>query len=522
MDALAARFAAKVGELCPKGLIVAAVSGGGDSLALLYLLREIDREVVVAHLDHGLRRESAADARFVQDVAAKLGFRCVVERVDAAAIARRRRENMEASARRLRYSFLVRVAREYGAECVMTAHTIEDNAETVLLQLFRGAARALGIRRRRGRVVRPLLEERRNVLRAYLRSKSASWLEDPSNESLSLDRNYLRHQVWPRVVERFPRADAALLRYSLSQQADDDALEVIAAAKLVEDARFAPVRAVRGKPLLLAAPALRRRALRLLLEEQGIRPETRHIEAAERALQGETVSLQRFILRLTAGSLVWIPERPDLLTQAKAPAGLPVRTARAGDALRLRGMRKRLVDFLAERAVPPELRRVWPVAEKEGEVVWVWRYLPEDDDYRFMREALSLARRAADAGEVPVGALVVWRGKVVARVANESEARRDATAHAEMLALREALAASGEKVLAGATLYVTLEPCPMCMGALIEAQFSRVVWATENDKAGAVTRYGMPVPLQLEAGRFAKESARLLKGFFAKLREPKS
>ena len=522
MEALERRFSERLTALCGGGLVVAAVSGGGDSVALLHLLARTGRRAVVAHLDHGLRPESAEDARFVCALAERLGFPCEMRRVDVAAVARRKRENLEAVARELRYAFFAEVARGYGAVCVLTAHTLEDNAETVLLQLFRGAGRALGIRARQGRVARPLLELRRAELRRYLEGLGEAWREDPSNALVCYDRNYLRHEVWPRVEARFGRAGEALLRYAESQQDDDAALEGLARARLVADRRFEPVYAFRARPLLEAPAALRRRALRQALELQGLRPERRYLELAERALAGESVSLGPYVLRPSAGGVVWVPREPDLLADASPPAGMAPRAARPGDRVRVGKIRKRLVDFLAERGVPPELRRVWPVAEREGEVVWVWRLLPEEEDRRWMRRALALAREAAGRGEVPIGAVLVRQGEELGASANAVEARADATAHAELLALRAAQKRTGEKVLPGATLYVTLEPCPMCMGALTEARVKRVVWATENPKAGAVTRYGMDVPLALEGGRLARESARLLKGFFADLREPKT
>ena len=102
-----------------------------------------------------------------------------------------------------------------------------------------------------------------------------------------------------------------------------------------------------------------------------------------------------------------------------------------------------------------------------------------------MRLALELAAGAGEAGEVPVGAVVVRDGEVVGRGANAREATGDPTAHAEMVALREAAATLGSWRLVGATLYVTLEPCPMCAGALVAARLGRLVFGTADPKAGA-------------------------------------
>lgn len=107
------------------------------------------------------------------------------------------------------------------------------------------------------------------------------------------------------------------------------------------------------------------------------------------------------------------------------------------------------------------------------------------DDERFMRLALELARSAGDAGEVPVGAVVTRHGQVIGQGANAREATGDPTAHAELLALRDAATAVGTWRLTGTTLYVTLEPCPMCAGGLVAARVDRLVFAAPDPKSGA-------------------------------------
>lgn len=106
------------------------------------------------------------------------------------------------------------------------------------------------------------------------------------------------------------------------------------------------------------------------------------------------------------------------------------------------------------------------------------------DDY-FMGEALRQARRAYAAGEVPVGAVIVRAGRILARAWNQVELLKDATAHAEMLALTQAQAAVGDWRLTDCTVYVTKEPCPMCAGAIVHARLQRVVFGAPDPKAGA-------------------------------------
>lgn len=109
---------------------------------------------------------------------------------------------------------------------------------------------------------------------------------------------------------------------------------------------------------------------------------------------------------------------------------------------------------------------------------------PHDDD-QWMQEAIAEARLAAAKGEVPVGAVIVLDGRVIGRGHNERESLQDPTAHAEMIALRAAAKALGSWRLIDTTLYVTLEPCPMCAGALVNARVPRVVWGCDDPKAGA-------------------------------------
>jgi tRNA(adenine34) deaminase len=142
-----------------------------------------------------------------------------------------------------------------------------------------------------------------------------------------------------------------------------------------------------------------------------------------------------------------------------------------------------------------------------------------------MDQALALAREAAAVGEVPVGAVVLVDGEVVATRANEREASGDPTAHAEVLALRDAAAALGERRLHRATLVVTLEPCPMCAGAVWAAQVGRVVFGAADLKAGAMgSLYNVAVDQRLNhetevvAGVRATEAASLLTAFFAQRR----
>jgi tRNA(adenine34) deaminase len=142
-------------------------------------------------------------------------------------------------------------------------------------------------------------------------------------------------------------------------------------------------------------------------------------------------------------------------------------------------------------------------------------------DATWMAEALAEARIAAGEGEVPIGAVVVFGGRIVGRGRNAREKLRDPTAHAEVLALQEAARALGRWRLAGATIYATLEPCPMCAGALVNARVDRLVYSVPDPKAGAagtlfdiVRDARLNHRVEVESGVLAAECGELLKEFF--------
>lgn len=140
-----------------------------------------------------------------------------------------------------------------------------------------------------------------------------------------------------------------------------------------------------------------------------------------------------------------------------------------------------------------------------------------DDEY-FMREALRQAKLAFDAGEVPVGAVVVWDGRIIARGHNQVEQLNDSTAHAEMLALTAAFNQLNSKYLPEATLYVTVEPCLMCCGAMYWSKLGRIVFGTTHVKNGYKKTTGDTWPFhpkaQLTHGILADECAQLMRDFF--------
>jgi len=286
------QFRRALAALVPQGCtILAAVSGGGDSVALLHLLARAARggryRVVVAHLDHGLRRGSRADRRFVERLALLLDTECVAERREVAEL-RRADESPEEAARRVRRTFLLEAAARVGADRIATGHTLDDQAETILMRLVRGAgATALtGMAEAGpGPFVRPLLDLERAALRHWLEERGLAFREDSSNRSTRYDRNRLRRRVLPLLVQELnPRAARHLAQAAGFLREDALYLDGLAAALATR-----LWRSESGGRLVIDAAAwaeapgvLARRVARLALERAGVDPRrigARHVEA---------------------------------------------------------------------------------------------------------------------------------------------------------------------------------------------------------------------------------------------------
>ncbi|MCL4464610.1 MAG: tRNA lysidine(34) synthetase TilS [Chloroflexi bacterium] len=245
---LTRRSLAEVGLVRPGQLLVVAVSGGPDSVALLHALRQLAPErgfsLHVAHLNHQLRgEESNEDARFVAELADAWGLPVTTETADVLAYRRQRGLSLEAAARALRYSFLGRLVARLGAVGVTVGHTADDQVETVLLHLVRGSGlaglRGMPVVQRlslpRGDalagtsgslvILRPLLSVTRPEVDAYLRQHGLAFREDISNSDLALARNRVRHRVLPELELLNPAFRQTLVRTARLLRDDHEALE---------------------------------------------------------------------------------------------------------------------------------------------------------------------------------------------------------------------------------------------------------------------------------------------------------
>lgn len=301
----------------PEGVVV-AVSGGADSTALLLALDELIRakryetEIVIAHLDHRLRSHSRQDAEWVAELSKKLGHKVVIGAADVRQRAKATADNLEQAARQMRYEFFERVARENKVSVVVTAHTLDDQAETVLLRLIRGSAAdgLAGMEPSRQlspdseiMLVRPLITwARRSDTERYCLLRKIEFRSDEMNEDVRFDRVKVRKQLLPlmqsfnsRVVEALGRS-AVLLREDaefLAESAQALLRDAINGAEAGRDTTCADATKTTAcrlnvKVLAGAPAAVRRRAIRHWLRTNVgslKRLEMSHFLAVERLLE---------------------------------------------------------------------------------------------------------------------------------------------------------------------------------------------------------------------------------------------
>jgi len=423
-------------ELLREGeTVLVAVSGGADSIALLAMLRALQAELRihlhVVHLNHKLRADADADAAFVQELAASFGMPVTVESADVRALAKREKRSLEDAGRTARYAFFAGAASRLGARRVATAHTRDDQVETVLMRLQQDAPwEALaGIPPRRplgeALVIRPLWELTRAELTGYLRAHTLRWREDPTNRDRRVLRNRIRHEILPALECEQPTIRVRLWEVGEMVRQAEDILQ--------DHTQMAWMRMARAHGTTLALPlrefqysprAVQRRLvhravhavagwnlpLPRVIEEEVVRlgvtgrPGTQvelgvgvarcGYDALEFLPHPPIVSNERYVLpvpgRVTAqafGVVVAAEVAQATVRGATATAAeevefdaatirtpLEIRSWRPGDRFTPRGLRgkKKLQDFFVDAKVPRwDRARVPILVDAHGEIIWV-------------------------------------------------------------------------------------------------------------------------------------------------------
>lgn len=420
-------------RMIPEGTgVLAAVSGGPDSVAMLHALCELSMEmnfrVVVAHLDHALREESEGDAEFVCNLAEELGveFRC--RRVDVLGKARSEGISIEEAGRLVRYEFLETVRRAVSLPVIASGHHRDDALETFFLRLFRGSSveGLCGIPAVRGNIVRPLIGASRPKIMTFLEENRIPYRVDCSNFDSSADRNFLRNQLFPFIEDRFPSFRKPILRTMKVIETEDHFLDGI------NEEYYASAVSIKGQEMLLDRKQLcefpdaiaRRVVMKALHCYAGPRARytqshldlifsvlfssrpsghvdlprgltiQRNYDQVRLSSGGGDSTKQPFVISVQYPGLIGIPDSDlcfrfkivspgaeiNLRTQDAAyfdadqlSFPMVLRSPRSGDRFRPWGMRgkRKLKKVLVDAKVPRHERAGLPLVEKDGEIVWI-------------------------------------------------------------------------------------------------------------------------------------------------------
>ncbi len=430
--------------------ILIALSGGADSVALLLLAaRARDRyamRITAAHLNHMIRGSDAdCDQAFCEDICQSCAIPLIAQKIDVPRIARESGCGIETAARNARYQFLYDSADACGADMIALAHHMDDQAETVLMHLLRGAGGdgLSGMAERSGRLYRPLLGIRKRDLEAYLSDMHISWREDATNRIADTPRNSIRLNVMPEIEKSYPSATEAICRCARTIGIESDLIERLA-DRFIADHLDRGAYGVRLAFTDFPEEAILRRALKKLCGPTDIT--AARIDAIAdicRRRRGRTdIDGARYALR-TPGALYILPRKPQKIDpvplnpdgstafgaicridarrgdypidrtnplrevlDADALVDACIRTRRDGDRFRPLGAPGDMLlsDFFTDRSTDLPLRDVAPLIARGNRVLWVCGMMPSEDakiaDDTVNRVCLTMNYIAVDPAEV--------------------------------------------------------------------------------------------------------------------------
>jgi len=383
------------------GTVILGVSGGIDSVVMLDLFINSKLNLVVAHLNHGVRKEAGRDESLVEELAAKNSLKFVSHRIDKPTGG-----NLEEEMRILRYEFLSRVAKDNNAKYIALAHNANDQAETIFLNILRGSGPAglAGMKEVSGKVIRPLLNVKREEIESYANENKLEWTEDLTNRDTLYQRNYLRHKIFPLLTETNPSWLDAVNRMSASQREIDEHLKNEASEYLkspVSELKKLP------KPVLYEVFGLRYEqkkgnrvdlTLRNLADLEKLIAENAGTKRVE--LPGKISAVRRYEIldfeakndynldspsekklklginrfgtwqiEVTAGQ--GKNNKAEVILTKEQFSLVKVRTRKPGDLIETHYGHKKLQDLFVDAKINKEQRALWPVMTISEEVIWV-------------------------------------------------------------------------------------------------------------------------------------------------------
>ncbi len=396
--------------------VLAALSGGADSVSLLIVLKSLELyDISAAHVNHGIRgKEADRDEAFCRELCEKLGIPLYVKRADVPTLAQEKKLSLETCARDVRYGFFEELCNEYGFDKLATAHTAEDNAETVIMNMGRGAGLQgiCGIPVKRGRIIRPLLFVTKEEILEYLKENNQPFVTDSTNFKADCVRNTVRLSLMPKITEIYP--DFAVSAGKMTQS-------------LIEDSEFLNSLAQKSFTLnvekinTLPAPIKKRVLVKACKEIFKTNPERVHIEELCRLCQekkgisalpngvfvsvvdgelalyrgeremaeeitltlngdiifgnftvrGEIAAFDEDLCRKINNSVSFAAFDCDIITK-----DIKIGTKKSGDKIFIakRNLTKSVKKLLNECSVSPEKRDSIPVIRAGNEVLWVYGY----------------------------------------------------------------------------------------------------------------------------------------------------
>jgi tRNA(Ile)-lysidine synthase len=389
-----------------------AFSGGPDSTALLHILKRLYPQTEAIYLNHNLRKDSANEEKFVRKFCDQNKIPLHVEQMNW----KEKPSNLEEAARKKRYRYLEKVAKEFGFTKIALAHHQDDLVETILLRLIRGTGLRgiIAMQPIRGRYIRPMLDVSRIEIQQYLTEHSLASYSDPTNEDRNFDRNKIRHDLLPYIESNLnPKVRSALLRFANWAEEQNKLIDELIQPKL----KLITDKGIHKEKFLQLSPALQKELLRRALQtiDPSFKLNSRTLEAILRTIRASTkmelpgylvveCSQERiqFLPKTSrtgfqeidvtgAGDYQFPPAKISLkfsvVKKAELPAlrhlafvdaekasfPLTIRNWKKGDVFQPLGMkgRKKLSDFWIDRKVPQSNRKNIPIVLKDEQIVWI-------------------------------------------------------------------------------------------------------------------------------------------------------